>query len=1091
MIVNLLAIATLLSGLIIQVECLNFNFPNFPSEDDLIMTTNASIFDGAIQVTKEARGISITDLSGRVWYKKQFKLWSRKKNITASFNSTFVLNISPQSGPVGEGLAFILTTESGRGSIPQNSQGKWLGIANATTNGSTTKDIVAVEFDTKKSYPDDFDDNHVGIDVNSINSIKQVSLNDHNVNISSAQDVTVNIQYNGTSLFVFMTNETVGSQYNPILSMPLNLSEFLPEDVFVGFSASTGENTTQLNCVKSWQFDSTEIDDAADRLWVWIVIAVILVSLICGFSLLCYLRMKYRGQQVRDDDRRDVEQQIQSSATAPKKFRLKELKHATGNFNPKNELGRGGCGIVYKGLLDSKEVAVKRFSKDSSQGKQDFVAEITTIGNLHHKNIVKLIGWCYECNELLLIYEFMPNRSLEKLIFRNKSQDPEDSTLSWEMRHGIICGVTQALDYIHNGCAKRVLHRDIKASNIMLDSEFNACLGDFGLARTFQVGEITHHSTKEVAGTPGYMAPESFLTGRATVQTDVYAFGVLLLEVACGRKPGNQNDQNNYSNGIVGWVWELYKSERIIDAIDTRLSGDFDEEQAECVLKLALACCHPNPHQRPTTRTVLQALTGEAAPPPIPKEKPAFMWPPMDPSFTEDLNNCSLERGEITSITVQNAPWQQSGTTEADMGGWTDSSGTEVGSEYSEGRRNLRPHQVFHPPSQHQFRRGLSMELADSSWQLEQYELDRCLIGYVADVRRFGSYLMQMHVNELWNLEGAVHVYGRSKNHYVFLFEHLSDMHRIAENGPYALQGALLIVDYWKPDLILDRLIFDKMMVWVQLHGLPLECFTEEAGFSLGRAVGDVVKVDMDSLMPRNIRFLRIRVWVFLDKPLCSGFFLKLRDGHQHWVRCCYERVCKVCRNCGRIGHTITTCSLSFAEAQRFLDDHFQDMGRQLHSPVITQELHPMYSASIRANAHRSDRRTTRIFQTASSSHMEIPEEAGPSTINQTVTSNDDFAAMWEQDWDDGLRQDTPEGSEPMVSAPTNNGVLQPIPPAEFRSVDSDVLSGLGQIPVDSVGELEVMWNQWEGQLSSMGIRPGQLVLAEVGELTTSLPQLL
>ncbi|XP_028120845.1 uncharacterized protein LOC114318182 [Camellia sinensis] len=256
-------------------------------------------------------------------------------------------------------------------------------------------------------------------------------------------------------------------------------------------------------------------------------------------------------------------------------------------------------------------------------------------------------------------------------------------------------------------------------------------------------------------------------------------------------------------------------------------------------------------------------------------------------------------------------------------GGPTDSSGAEVGSEYSEERQNLQPHQVFHPPSQHHFRRGLSMELADSTWQLEQYELDRCLIGYVADVRRFGSYLMQMHVNELWNLEGAVHVYGRSKNHYVFLFEHLSDMHRIAENGPYALQGALIIVDYWKPDLILDRLIFDKMMVWVQLHGLPLECFTEEAGFSLERAVGDVVKEDMDSLMPRNIRFLRIRVWVFLDKPLRSGFFLKLHDGHQHWVRCCYERVCKVCRNCGRIGHTITTCSLSFAEAQRFLDDHF------------------------------------------------------------------------------------------------------------------------------------------------------------------------
>ncbi|KAI8004367.1 Uncharacterized protein LOK49_LG08G00945 [Camellia lanceoleosa] len=174
-----------------------------------------------------------------------------------------------------------------------------------------------------------------------------------------------------------------------------------------------------------------------------------------------------------------------------------------------------------------------------------------------------------------------------------------------------------------------------------------------------------------------------------------------------------------------------------------------------------------------------------------------------------------------------------------------------------------------------------------------------------------------MYVNDLWHLEGSVHVYGRSKNHYVFLFERAGDMHRIIDNGPYAIQGALLIVDYWKPDLILDRLLFDKMMIWVQLYGLPLECFTEEAGVCLGRAVGDVVKVDIDSLMPRNIQFLRLRVWVSLDKPLISGFFLKFRDSQQHWISCRYERVCKICRNCGRIGHTITTCALSFGEAQR------------------------------------------------------------------------------------------------------------------------------------------------------------------------------
>ncbi|KAI8027959.1 Uncharacterized protein LOK49_LG02G03555 [Camellia lanceoleosa] len=278
-------------------------------------------------------------------------------------------------------------------------------------------------------------------------------------------------------------------------------------------------------------------------------------------------------------------------------------------------------------------------------------------------------------------------------------------------------------------------------------------------------------------------------------------------------------------------------------------------------------------------------------------------------------------------------------------GGWTDSSGTDVGSEYSEERRSLRPNQVFHPPSLHHFRSGLSMELEDSTWQLEQHELERCLIGYVADVRRFGSYLMQMHVNDLWNLEGSVHVYGRSKNHHVFLFECIRDMHRIVDNGPYAIQGALLIVDYWKPDLVLDRLIFDKMMVWVQLYGLPLECFIEEARFRLGRAVGEVVKVDINSLMPRNICFLHLRAC--LDRPLISEFFLKFRGGQQHWISCRYERVCKVCRNCGRVGHTITTCALSFEEAQQQIDANLQDMGWKLHSQVMTQETHSMYSASI------------------------------------------------------------------------------------------------------------------------------------------------
>ncbi|KAM3288544.1 hypothetical protein P3S67_021974 [Capsicum chacoense] len=628
----------LLEGfLVTKVDCLNFSYPKFAKEDanDLITTNNSYVSFSALQVTSEAVGIPITNLSGRIWYSQPLNLWNRKKNIRASFDSTFVIYIKPQSSIWGEGLSFLLTKESGRDSIPDNSYGQWLGIVNASTNGSSSNKIFAVEFDTRKSYLDDLDDNHVGIDINSINSVNQVSLTDRGINLSQAIDVIASIRYDGESkilrFYTFMSNQTRDSDRNPIIFMPLDLSSFLPEDVFVGFSASTGVYTHQLNCIKAWNFTSTDIGNYNEnnngvsplRLWILIPIILVLVMLLGGvFVHFTWKRKKMRMQVL--DQYKNIEIQIQNSATAPQRFHLKDLKRATGNFDPKNILGRGGCVVVFKGLLaDNKEVAVKRFSKGSSQGAKDLIAEVTTIGNLHHKNLVKLIGWCYESNELLVVYEFMPNGSLDKLIFCKENREiREGLSLNWEIRHRIICGIAQVLDYLHNGCQKRVLHKDIKASNIMLDSELNALLGDFGLARTVQVNGKTHHSTKEIAGTIGYMAPESFLIGRATVETDVFAFGVLILETGT-----------------------------IIDAIDVRLDRDFDEEQAECVLILGLACCHPNPYERPSMKTALQILTKESVLPNIPTEKPAFVWPARAPSSNEAYCD-SLQEGQLTPITV-------------------------------------------------------------------------------------------------------------------------------------------------------------------------------------------------------------------------------------------------------------------------------------------------------------------------------------------------------------------------------------------------------------------------------------------------------
>lgn len=639
----LLLLATFLVGAVNRAGCYSFNYSSFEKENesDLILPPDSYIVLNAIQVTPDVTsGALLTNKSGRALYKRPFKL---ERN--SSFTSTFVLNLSNKTDPGGEGLAFILTAHSDR---PQNSHGQWLGIVNESTNGSnTTAQIVAVEFDTRKSYPEDLDDNHVGLDLNSIYSIEHKSLD---IRLLNGTDVKVKVEYDRGVLEVFVGED----ESTPVIYRSIDLREYLPEKIYAGFSASTGDQT-QLNCVKSWEFSGLDLYERKNLLWLYITVSSLLLVLLSVVIAILYWRCIREDEgRVEDEDDPQVELQIQDSSTAPKRFRLKELQSATANFNPKNLLGEGGFGKVYKGvLLENKEVAVKRFSKNTHQGKQDFVAEVTTIGNLHHKNLVKLAGWCYERSELLLVYEFMPNKSLDQFIFSDKKQIAETNPtiLDWETRHSIIRGVAQALDYLHNGCQDRVIHRDIKSSNIMLDSEFNARLGDFGLARTIHPNYQTHHSTQVLAGTHGYMAPESFHNSRATVETDVYAFGVLLLEVVCARKPGTQSVENNYSNSIVDWVWAYYRRERLFEVVDVRLEGEFDRTEGERVLMLALACCHPNPYQRPSMGIALRVLTGEIDPPLIPFDKPVFMWPPTaPPSFNEDLQYCSVSGGQMTPL---------------------------------------------------------------------------------------------------------------------------------------------------------------------------------------------------------------------------------------------------------------------------------------------------------------------------------------------------------------------------------------------------------------------------------------------------------
>ncbi|CAJ2673034.1 unnamed protein product [Trifolium pratense] len=636
---------------ITKVSSLNFSFPTFQQKDEakLIRSNNTYIQQSAIQVTPDYSTVSMSNLAGRALYKDPFKI--------ASFNTTFVLNITPKTTPGGEGIAFILASDP---TLPENSSGQWLGIVNASTNGTSRAAILAVEFDTRKSSTEDGPDNHVGININSISSIIQASLSDTKVNLTSSTNVFIRVEYSKDVISVFgsMTENSSDSMETLLVSSPLNLSSYFKQEVFVGFSASTS-NSTELNCLRAWEFNSIDIgSNKKNYLWIWIIIPLIIIIGGLVFFFLYFQRKK--NMELQEDTYQGIEDQIQHSSMAPKKYRLKELMKATGGFSPQNKLGEGGFGMVYKGSLgNKKEIAVKRVSKNSRQGKQEFMAEVTTIGSLHHKNLVKLVGWCYESKELLLVYEFMPNGSLDKYLF-NQSSELElqySKVLDWKTRNNVIRDVAQALDYLHNGCEKRVLHRDIKASNIILDLDYIAKLGDFGLARTIQTRNETHHSTKEIAGTPGYMAPEIFLTGRATVETDVYAFGVLILEVVCGRRPGNVYAQDDYNTSIVYWVWELYGKGEIVSVVDKRISYEENEvervnwEEVETVLVLGLACCHPNPNERPSMKTVLMVINGEVSPPNVPMERPVFVWPAAMPSCLKLGEDSSLISGTLTPIT--------------------------------------------------------------------------------------------------------------------------------------------------------------------------------------------------------------------------------------------------------------------------------------------------------------------------------------------------------------------------------------------------------------------------------------------------------
>ncbi|CAN1304153.1 L-type lectin-domain containing receptor kinase IV.1 [Linum perenne] len=474
---------------------LSFTYNHFPTANLILDGVAEFTSDHLLRLTNDT-----LQQEGHAFYPDPVTFKNISNGSVSSFSTCFVFAVVPQYSNLGSpGMAFVISPARG---LPGSLPSQYLGLFNKSNLGNVTNRVFAVELDTiRNSEFGDINDNHVGIDVNGLDSRAAAPA---------------------------------------------------------GYYDSEGK----------------------------------LVS-----GIVYFVKRHRKFAQVLEDWEQDY---------GPHRFNFKDLYIATKGFHAKEVLGRGGFGMVFKGVMPKSkiEVAVKRISHhNSTEGVRGFVAEIVSMGRLRHRNLVSLLGYCRRKGELFLVYDYMSNRSLDMYIHGQPR-----SPLEWCVRFKVMKGVASGLFYLHEGWEQVVIHRDVKASNVMVDSEWNGRLGDFGLARLYNHG--SNPQTTSAIGTWGFVAPEYARTGKATTSSDVYAFGAFLLEVACGRQPMDSTKPLGEVM-LVDWVFSCWTNGQILEAVDHNLGDVFVREQVELVLKLGLLCSHSDPEARPSMRQVYQMLEGE------------------------------------------------------------------------------------------------------------------------------------------------------------------------------------------------------------------------------------------------------------------------------------------------------------------------------------------------------------------------------------------------------------------------------------------------------------------------------------------------
>ncbi|EOY28559.1 Cysteine-rich RLK 29, putative [Theobroma cacao] len=363
---------------------------------------------------------------------------------------------------------------------------------------------------------------------------------------------------------------------------------------------------------------STGKKSNSSRAIIIITIAAVAFAVLLISSCIFFI-LRVRKSKVKAETREAAEAVDEIGSAESLQYEFSTIRAATDDFSDANKLGQGGFGAVYKGTLaDGELIAVKRLSTDSGQGDLEFKNEVRLVAKLQHRNLVRLRGFCLDGNERLLIYEFVPNASLDQFLF-----DPvKHAYLDWERRYKIIGGIARGLLYLHEDSRLRIIHRDLKASNILLDAEMNPKISDFGMARLCALDQ-TQGATSRIVGTYGYMAPEYAMHGQFSVKSDVFSFGVLLLEILCGQKNSAFRVGENVED-LLSYAWRNWKDGTPLNLVDPILREASRTEVMRCI-HIGLLCVQENAAQRPNMASVVLMLTSYSVTLPLPAEPAFFM----------------------------------------------------------------------------------------------------------------------------------------------------------------------------------------------------------------------------------------------------------------------------------------------------------------------------------------------------------------------------------------------------------------------------------------------------------------------------------